>query len=186
MTDVVTPPALAEWLKSSNTPDVLHNLAVVNARLSGVLAEILNLQKDVVSEVAERLKKISELTNEIRAVKIDDVTKLNGSGLLGKTKEDSLRILNALKDLGIPDLDQKINEAKNSTGPISVLKAWIDSIIPSLQGVSESESNRSQQEGLRLQTFTSRYTQSGESASSAMQKRAQSANTIINNFRISG
>ncbi len=182
----VTPQALDDWLKSSNTPNVMHNIAVINANLSSVYAEILNLQKDVVSEVSERLKKISELTNEIRAVKLDDSASPNGKGPLGRTKEDTLRILTSLKNFGIPNIDEKIAEANKETGPLTVLKAWIDTVVPSLQGVSESESNRSQQEGLRLQTFTSRYTQSAEGAQAAMQKSAQNLATLINNFRISG
>lgn len=185
MTEAVTPTALAEWLESDNTADVLHNLAIVNARLSGVLAEVLNLQKEIVSEVSDRIKKISELGNEIRRVKLNGVEN-NSEGPLGSTKADSLRILQALKDFGIPNLDADISAATAGTGPYSVKKIWIDSITPSLQGISESESNRSQQEGLRLQTFTSRYTQFAEQASTALQKKAQNNGALVNNLRIAG
>lgn len=185
MADIVVTPALAEWLSSDNTSDVLHNLAIVDARLSSVMAEVLNLQKEIVSEVSERIKKISELMNEIRRVKLDGFEN-SSTGPLGNTKEDSLRILRAMKDFGIPNMDEDINRALNESGPLPVQKIWIDSVIPSLQGISESESNRSQQEGLRLQTFTSRYTQSAEHASTALQKKAQSSTTLTNNLRSTG
>ncbi len=185
MTEVVTPTALSEWLESDNSACVLHNLAIVNARLSNVLSEVLNLQKDIVTEVSDVIKKISQLGNEIRRVKLDGVEN-SSQGPLGSTKEDSLRILKALKDLGIPNMDADINAASSGTGPYMVKKIWIDSITPSLQGVSESESNRSQQEGLRLQTFTNRYTQFAEQASSALQKKAQNHGSLVNNLRIAG
>ena len=185
MTEVVTPTALSEWLESDNSADVLHNLAIVNARLSNVLAEVLNLQKDIVKEVSDVISNISKLGNEIRRVKLDGIEN-NSQGPLGSTKADSLRILNTLKNLGIPNLDADINAASSGTGPYMVKKIWIDSITPSLQGVSESESNRSQQEGLRLQTFTSRYTQFAEQASSALQKKAQNNTNLVSNLRIAG
>lgn len=185
MPEMVTPPSLADWLTSDNSADIMHNLVIVNARLSEALSEVLNLQKDVVSEVSDRLKKISELMNEIRRVKLNGIEN-DSSGALGNTKEDSLRILHALKNFGIPNMDEDINNATAGTGPYSVKKIWIDSIIPSLQGVSESESNRSQQEGLRLQTITNRYTQSAENATTAQQKKAQSSNTVVSNLRIAG
>ncbi len=187
-TSNVTPPGLQDWLNSDNTADVMHNLGVVYARLSSVLAEILNLQKDIVSEVSERIKKISELMNEIRSIRFAAPTDTNPnpSAPLGRTKEDSLRILRAMKAFGIPNLDADIAAAEKASGPLTVGKIWADSMIPSLQGVSESESNRSNQEGLRLQTFTSRYTQSGEQSSTAQQKKGQSVGTVINNMRIAG
>jgi hypothetical protein len=184
-TDPALPTKLAQWLESDNTADVLHNLAIVNARMSNVLAEVLNLQKDIVSEVSEKIKKISELGNEIRRVKLNGIEN-NSEGPLGTSKEDSLRILRALKEFGIPNMDADISAASAGTGPYIVKKIWIDSITPSLQGVSESESNRSQQEGLRLQTFTSRYSQFAEQASSALQKNSQNKGTVVNNLRIAG
>ena len=185
MSTSVTPPALSDWLRSDNTSDVMHNLAIVNARLSAVLAEILNLQKEIVSEVSERIKKISELTNEIRQIKFDQLEN-DSRANLATTKEESLRILRALKAFGVPNIDSVITSTLAGNGPTSVQKIWVDTAVQSLQAISESESNRSQQEGLRLQTFTNRYTQSGEAASSAIQKKGQSTGTIISNMRTAG
>lgn len=177
---------LAEFLASDDTLDPLHNLAVVDAQLTIALARSLNLQKLVVQEITDHINRVSELKVRINRFKSTSTTDKNKT--FGETKEDALEILNLLKAEGVKDLQPYFDNLKiDSSGkPTVVITANSDDIGAwelKLQSVSESLSNQSQQESLRLQTFTNRYTQASDQASTLLQKSAQSKSTISPNFR---
>lgn len=178
--------SLAEFLASDDTLDPLHNLAVVDAQLTIALARSLNLQKLVVQEITNHINRVSELKVSINRWKSTSTTEKNAA--FGENKEDALRILNLLKAEGVKDLQPYFDNLKiDASGkPTVVITANSDDISKwelALQGVSESLSNQSQQESLRLQTFTNRYTQASDQASTLLQKSAQSKSTISPNFR---
>lgn len=178
--------SLAEFLASDDTLDPLHNLAVVDAQLTIALARSLNLQKLVVQEITNHINRVSELKVSINRWKSTSTTEKNAD--FGENKEDALRILNLLKAEGVKDLQPYFDNLKiDASGkPTVVITANSDDISKwelALQGVSESLSNQSQQESLRLQTFTNRYTQASDQASTLLQKSAQSKSTISPNFR---
>lgn len=177
----VTSLTLEEWLATDNTADVLHNFAVVNARYAGVLAEVLNLQKEVVAEISKRMEQITQIANKLRSIQVG--TKDDDKAPLASTKEEALKILQQMKAFGVDRIDEKITEQQNSSTPIQVQKIWIDSNVQILNGINESQSNKSSQEQLRLQTFTSRYSTSTEQSSSIIQKNFQSKNVSANNIR---
>lgn len=177
---------LAEFLASDDTLDPLHNLAVVDAQLTIALAKALNLQKLVVQEITDHINRVSELNVRINRFKSTDPAKKDAS--FGETKEDALAILNLLKAEGVQDLQKYFDKLKIGTDgkPTVTITANSDDIgawALKLQSVSESLSNQSQQESLRLQTFTNRYTQASDQASTLLQKSAQSKSTISPNFR---
>ncbi len=177
---------LAEFLASDDTLDPLHNLAVVDAQLTIALARSLNLQKLVVQEITNHINRVSELKVSINRWKSTSTTEKNAA--FGENKEDALRILNLLKAEGVKDLQPYFDNLKiDASGkPTVAITANSDDISKwelALQGVSESLSNQSQQESLRLQTFTNRYTQASDQASTLLQKSAQSKSTISPNFR---
>jgi len=173
---------LEQWLASDKTADVLHNFAVVNARYAGVLAEVLNLQKDVVAEISKRMEQITNLANKLRSIQMNG-TADNSVGPLAATKEEALAILRQMKAFGVDKLDEKIAAQEKSATPINVEKIWVDSNVQILNGINESQSNKSSQEQLRLQTFTSRYSSATEQSSSIIQKNFQSKNVPANNIR---
>lgn len=177
---------LTEFLASDDTLDPLHNLAVVNAQLTIALARSLNLQKLVVQEITDHINRVSELKVRINRFKSSSPTEKDKA--FGETKEDALEILNFLKAEGVKDLQPYFDKlAIDSSGkPTVAITANSDDIGAwelKLQSVSESLSNKSQQESLRLQTFTNRYTQASDQASTLLQKSAQSKSTISPNFR---
>lgn len=167
--------------ENTNTKNVLYNIAVVNARLSNAIAKALNLQKNIVESISEEVNRVSSLTVDINTEKstAPDANAIKG---FGKTPADSVRLLEALKALGVKDLDARIAAAKTGTIPqvsASTVQLWAQE----LNAVSERLSSKSQQETLRIQTFTSRYTQATDQATSVVQKDGQSKSTIIQNFR---
>jgi hypothetical protein len=177
---------LAAFLASDDTLDPLHNLAVVDAQLTIALARSLNLQKGVVQEITDHINRVSELKVRINRFKSTSTTEKEKS--FGENKEDALAILNLLKAEGVKDLQPYFDKLKiDSLGrPTVAITANSDDIGGwdlALTSVSESLSNQSQQESLRLQTFTNRYTQASDQASSLLQKSAQSKSTISPNFR---
>ncbi len=178
--------SLAEFLASDDTLDPLHNLAVVDAQLTIALARSLNLQKLVVQEITDHINKVSELN--VRLIKYKSTSTTRTDTLkLGDSPEDAMAILDALKSEKVKDLDTfyaalKITNGKPEAQP-AVTQDTVSLWQSSLQTVSESLSNQSQQESLRLQTFTNRYTQASDQATTLLQKSAQSKSTISPNFR---
>ena len=166
--------------ENTNTKNVLYNIAVVNARLSNAIAKALNLQKNVVESISEEINRVSQLNVDISALKSRETnqgTKVN----FGKTAAEALQLLEALKALGVKDLDTLIATAKTTIPQASGTEVGL--WAQQLTAVSERLSSKSQQETLRIQTFTSRYTQATDQATSVVQKDGQSKSTIIQNFR---
>lgn len=176
---------LAAFLASDNALDPLHNLAVVDAQLTIALARSLNLQKGVVQEVTNHINVVSDLKIRINRFKSTDTN--NKEAAFGESAEDAFAILNLLKAENVPELDKYFTSLTIVNGKptvaIKVNSEDIDKWGIKLQGVSESLSNISQQESLRLQTFTNRYTQASDQATTLLQKSAQSKSTISPNFR---
>jgi hypothetical protein len=166
--------------ENTNTKNVLYNIAVVNARLSNAIAKALNLQKNIVESISEEINRISQLNVDINALKSRD-TDQNKKVNFGKTKEEALQLLEAMKALGVKDLDTLIETAKTKIPQAS--GADVGLWAQQLNAVSERLSSKSQQETLRIQTFTSRYTQATDQATNVVQKDGQSKSTIIQNYR---
>jgi hypothetical protein len=167
--------------ENTNTKNVLYNIAVVNARLSNAIAKALNLQKNIVESISEEINRVSSLNVDINTQKSTDPDSNKTRGF-GKTAAESLRLLEAMKALGVKDLDTLIATAKANTIPqvsASTVQLWAQE----LNAVSERLSSKSQQETLRIQTFTSRYTQATDQATNVVQKDGQSKSTIIQNYR---
>lgn len=168
--------------ENTNTKNVLYNIAVVNARLSNALAKALNLQKNIVESISEEINRIASLNVEINAQKKNSATSPPPPGPFGKTAEECLRLLEAMKAANVEDLDAKIAQARQ--GIIAqVTDNQIQIWATKLNAESEKLSSKSQQETLRIQTFTSRYTQATDQATNVTQKDGQSKSTIITNFR---
>lgn len=166
--------------ENTNTKNILYNIAVVNARLSNAIAKALNLQKNIVESISEEINRISQLNVEINALKSRD-TNQNTKVNFGKTAAEALRLLEAMKALGVNDLDTLIATAKTTIPQAS--GADVGLWAQQLGAISEKFSSKSQQETLRIQTFTSRYTQATDQATNVVQKDGQSKSTIIQNFR---
>lgn len=179
--------SLEEFLSKRNTEtkNVLYNISVVNARLSAAIAKALNLQKVVIEDISEKINKISAINVEINSYKPNSVETPPKPKLLGKDAKDALRILESMKALGVTDIagfEDKLKQAANNTQP-SVLDSDIQLWSQKLTSLSESLSSKTQQETLRIQTFTGRYTQATDQSTNVTQKDGQSKNTIINNLR---
>ena len=158
---------------------------MVNARLANSLARSLNLQKLTVEDISEHINKISNLIERINLYKTTK-TEADAKEFLGKDAADALEILNLLELEGVDKtrldvLRKELNTDTNTRPSVSVndIAGWTSR----LQGQSESLSNKSSQEQLRLQTFTNRYTQSSDQSSTALQKLLQSIETIRPNLR---
>lgn len=167
--------------ENTNTKNVLYNIAVVNARLSNAIAKALNLQKNIVESITEEINRVSSLNVDVNTQKSTDPDP-NKEKPFGKTAAESLRLLEAMKSLGVKDLDARIAAAREGKIPqvsASTVQLWAQE----LNAVSERLSSKSQQETLRIQTFTSRYTQATDQATNVIQRDGQSKSTIIQNLR---
>jgi cell division GTPase FtsZ len=167
--------------ENTNTKNVLYNISVVNARLSNAIAKALNLQKNVVESISEEINRVSQLNVDINALKSRE-TDQNKKVNFGKTPAEALQLLEAMKALDVNNLDALIATAKGGGIP-QVGGSDVGLWAQQLNAVSERLSSKSQQETLRIQTFTSRYTQATDQATNVVQKDGQSKSTIIQNFR---
>jgi hypothetical protein len=171
--------------ENTNTKNVLYNIAVVNARLSNAIAKALNLQKNIVESISEEINRISALNVEINRFKPNSTK--GESKKFGNTTQEAAQLLQAMKKFGVNgstarNIDEDIR--KSLAGQeISYNDNEIQLFAQELSAASEKLSSKSQQETLRIQTFTSRYTQATDQATNVVQKDGQSKSTIIQNFR---
>lgn len=193
--DPVAPINIETWMNDSNTSNPLSNLARVSAKMAAVLGTLVNLQKLVVEEIAKKIEKIGNLNLRVKSFASKTDTKPDAAVFLGNTAAESLEILTQMKALGVKDdrIDTFISNLKFNlaltppvTLPAPFTNADISNFSLALQTISESEQNKSQQESLRLQTLTNRYTQSNDQASSVIQKDGQNKGTVTNNLRGAG
>lgn len=181
----IGPRTVDEWMYcSTNSPNPLNNVAAANALLGHVLADNLNLQKNLVEQV-------SKLIDENNQVKVDlekyrPAKQEATDGKLGSTYEEAVDLIKRMKASGIEfstDQQKKIDEAfaKKSVPSGFPATAWTP-WSTALQGRSESLSAQSEQETLRLQTFTNRYTQAYDQSSSVQQKDYQGRGNVTRNI----
>ncbi len=182
----VTPIDIDTWMRQTNSPNVLSNLARVNALQASVMGELVNLQKLVVEEVAARIKKIGELNVRIKKFASTTDTKPDAAIFVGTSGADALDLLTQLKSVGVSNMDTYINTVKTSGTALATNNQFVSNISLELQTLSESQQNISQQESLRLQTMTNRYTQANDQASAVIQKDGQNKGTVTNNLRGAG
>ncbi len=178
------------WMRESNTANPLSNLARVNALMASVMGELVNKQKLVVEEVAAKIKKIGELNTRVKALASITDSKPDAQISFGTSPQDSLDLLKQLRAVGVKGLDGFILQVETIYIPqgkaLPAINQFVSNISLELQNLSESQQNLSQQESLRLQTLTNRYTQATDQASSVLQKDGQNKGTVTNNLRGSG
>lgn len=166
---------VSEWLASSATTNPLHNIVIVAVRLAEALARALNYQKLVVEDISNQMNAISDLTALLIKYKS---TKVNDEAApLGKDIDETKSIVAQLTAQGIKDIPAA-SLLRAGTKP-SLISIW----EAKLTANKESLSNLSQQESLKLQTFTSRYGQNNDLSSTINQKDTQGKNNITSNLR---
>lgn len=184
------PQNVDEWMNASNSSNPLDNLARVNAKLASLIGEVINLQSAVVRVTGDKIKRISDINVRIKGLQNQLDTKPDAVSLLGANYAESEAILKELKAVGVKNMDYWLSyHALNNlttNKPLIFSNAWAGQISLELQALNESEQNRSQQESLRLQTFTNRYTQANDQASSVIQKDSQGKGTVTSNLRGAG
>ncbi len=171
--------------ENTNTKNVLYNIAVVNARLSNAIAKALNLQKNIVESISEEINRISALNVEVNRFKPNSTK--GEYKKFGDTPQDAARLLQAMKAFDVKgstarNLDEDIRKSLANEA-ISYNDNEIQLFLQELTAASERLSSKSQQETLRIQTFTSRYTQATDQATNVVQRDGQSKSTMIQNFR---
>lgn len=182
------PQTVDEWLYlGGDSLNVMNNLAVANARLANAIATALNEQKEVVQAVADMIDAVSTLKNQIDAFK-PTKTDPESHSPFGKTvAEARLMYQKLIATVTLPpDQKDKIETALNKNQIPELLLNDYTVIGAALQTRSESLTTTSQQESLRLQTLTSRYTQANEQATTVQQKDTQNKTNVTNNLRGSG
>ncbi len=179
----IGPRNVDEWMYcSTDSPNPLNNIAAVNALLAHVLAETLNLQKVSVERVTKLIEQLNDLKSDLEKYR---PASIDAEGKLGTTYEEAVNLVKRLKASGveISAVDQAAIDTAFATKSVPTLKgsAWTK-WSTALQGRSESLSAQSEQETLRLQTFTNRYTQATDQASNTLQKDQQSRANINRNI----
>ncbi len=180
-------PSLKEWFENSNTKDVLHNISAVQAELAFVLGDALKLQKDSLSDITNEIKKINDLTAEVRKwrrlTKDDGTPSDNGTtGPLGTSAAESERLVNALKAIGVSILDKDISKPSGGQ-PWTVSRGAIDTWLEDAQGKSSNLSEDSSQRQSDLQQLVGRYTQANDAASGLIKKDGDMTDAVAGNVR---
>lgn len=179
----IGPRTADEWMYcSTNSNNPLSNVAAINALLAHVLADSLNLQKSAVEQVTKLIEKTNDLKTDLEKYRPPSLTE---TGKLAGTLDEAKDIVRRLEEMEIDITaeDQKVIDDAFAQNKIPELKGKVwDKWSIALQGRSETLSAQSEQETLRLQTFTNRYTQANDQASTVMQKDLQSRGNINRNI----
>ena len=171
----VAPKTVDEWLQNSNTDNVLINISIVSVKLANALARALNLQKSTVEDIGNEINKVSDLNVRVTKFK-PTAPEPNATLKFGKDLAEATEMIALLKAAGV---EVKKTPAEAHAGvTANDISLWTQA----LNAKSENLSNKSSQETLRLQTFTNRYTQSSDQASTLIQKNAQSLGNITRNI----
>lgn len=179
------PQSVDEWLYlGGNSTNVLNNLAIANARLANAIAKSLNNQKNLVEEVANIIEVVANLKTDIDAFKPANPDFAQTSKL-GKTIEEARSLVQRLKaQVELPQAQKEKIETSLNKNEIPDLDNKDYNILSTvLMTRTETLTTISQQESLRLQTLTSRYTQANDQAGTVQQKDAQSKDRASANLR---
>jgi hypothetical protein len=183
------PQTVDEWLYlGGNSLNVLNNLAVANGRLANAIATALNNQKSLVEDVADTIDLVAELKIDIDRFKPVNTSNFEAKSGLGATIDEARSLYSRLiAQIDLKDSQKNLITTALAKGEIPQLMANDYQIIGTqLQTRNESLTTVSQQESVRLQTLTSRYTQANEQATTVQQKDSQSKSGVANNLRGSG
>lgn len=179
------PQTVDEWIYlGGNSPNVLNNIVVSNARLASTIARALNNHKDLVDEITDMIDAVSQLKTDIYSFKPADPD-FTKTGTLGKTIEEARQLYERIKaqiDLK-PTQRDKIEQALAKNEIPSLDNKDYQIISDQLQTRVESLTTISQKESVRLQTLTNRFTQANEQAGTVQQKDAQSKEKASTNLR---
>lgn len=179
------PQSVDEWLYlGGNSTNVLNNLAIANARLANAIAKSLNNQKNLVEEVANIIEVVANLKTDIDSLKPANPD-FDQKSNLGKTIEEARSLVQRLKaQVELPQAQKEKIENALNTNKIPELDSRDYNILSTvLMTRTETLTTISQQESLRLQTLTSRYTQANDQAGTVQQKDAQSKDRASANLR---
>ena len=179
------PQSVDEWLYlGGNSTNVLNNLAIANARLANAIAKSLNNQKNLVEEVANIIEVVANLKTDIDSFKPANPDFAQTSKL-GKTIEEARSLVQRLKaQVELPQAQKEKIENSLNKNEIPELDNKDYNILSTvLMTRTETLTTISQQESLRLQTLTSRYTQANDQAGTVQQKDAQSKDRASANLR---
>lgn len=179
------PQSVDEWLYlGGNSTNVLNNLAIANARLANAIAKSLNNQKNLVEEVANIIEVVANLKTDIDSFKPANPDFAQTSKL-GKTIEEARSLVQRLKaQVELPQAQkEKIENSLNKNEIPDLDNKDYNILSTVLMTRTETLTTISQQESLRLQTLTSRYTQANDQAGTVQQKDAQSKDRASANLR---
>ena len=179
------PQSVDEWLYlGGNSTNVLNNLAIANARLANAIAKSLNNQKNLVEEVANIIEVVANLKTDIDGFKPANPDFAQTSKL-GKTIEEARSLVQRLKaQVELPQAQkEKIENSLNKNEIPDLDNKDYNILSTVLMTRTETLTTISQQESLRLQTLTSRYTQANDQAGTVQQKDAQSKDRASANLR---
>ncbi|MCE2870493.1 MAG: hypothetical protein LW714_03655 [Oxalobacteraceae bacterium] len=171
--------------KYISTKNPLFNLAVANMRVSRALQRAVNNQSKAVSTIADQINSISELNSTVQSY-TQNKTNADEPISFGKTKAEAKVLLDRLKAAGV---DMKILDpmyaeyADTSKTSVQITDNKISLISSALNAKIENLNTQTSKENLSLQTLTNRYTQSGDQASTVLQKDSQSKSTIISGIK---
>ena len=182
--DPLPPPvSLEKWLENTDTGDILRDMAVVEVTLAQVLGQMLNLQKEGIRDLSNKIKEINGLVDRLREdrprFKKDNTTPAdaNEEGALGDSAFESQAVIDMLRRFGVEVKDTDIT--KTTSGPWTVKQATFNVWIEGLQGKSDRFASDSQQEQTLIQQTLGRMNTALDAGSSLTRKRGEIGDNVV-------
>ena len=176
------PVELKAWLANTDTGDILRDMAVVEVTLAQVLGQMLNLQKEGIRDLSNKIKEINGLVDRLREdrprFKKDNTTAAdpNNEGTLGDSAFESQAVVDMLRRFGV---EVKDTDSPRPPRPWTVKQATFDVWIQALQGKSDRFASDSQQEQTLIQQTLGRMNTALDAGSSLTRKRGDIGDNAV-------
>jgi hypothetical protein len=184
------PGSFADFLKTGNTGNTLHDMAVAFANLSAVEADALQNLRDMIVTKTDELSQITELMSTLRGYRpttTDNASKAADDGTksdLGTTQAESLALLSKLKFWGVEINDKDVDKSGGDSKPYRVNQGTYDQWLTMLQSASDTVMSKIKELQTTTESLLDQWSKFLDWVSTFIKKNGENFQAVTNNFRL--
>ena len=178
------------FLKSGNSGNTLHDMAVAFANLSKVEASALQNLRDMIVTKTDELSQITALMSTLRGYRpttTDNASKEAGSGTMsdfGKTNAESQALLSKLTFWGVKINDKDVEKPGGDSKPYRVNQGTYDQWLTMLQSASDTVMSKIKELQTTTESLLDQWSKFLDWVSTFIKKNGENFQAVTNNFRV--
>lgn len=179
----------ADYLKTNNTGNMPHDMAVTFAKLSSVQADSLQLLRDMIVTKTSDLQSINDLMSTLRSYRpstTDNASKAADTGTksdLGTTNAESKTILAELEYWGVKVNEDDIDKSGGDSKPYQVSQDTYDQWLNGLSSASDTVTADIKQLETTTQSRLDQWSKNLDWVSSFIKQLQETLQAVIANFK---